>query len=275
MPHWVYVLECDEDRIYVGETTHLFTRFNQHINGGSVNTSKWAPRFLVGLYKVADNTRFAEYHNAVTVNKEYNKFIIDRWSSGHDVIDPLLIENRITERFLYERSKTHDYNYLDNFCVHGGKYTKDDAGIDLKIKRFNLENLLDRPLCKCNVPAEVKLSKDTHTIYFVCALKNVWPDFYDCLDVADPCDFYQAYTNDNQVKERWTVLKKRSWEDWICNIPLSRYKINAEPCISCNITNEYVGIYNRGVRRLCQNCLFSKYDELKTRYTKTGCLIED
>ena len=51
------------------------------------------------------------------------------------------------------------------------------------------------------------------------------------------------------------------------------YKINPEPCISCNKTG-YLPIFNNSSKRLCQTCISTKYDYLKEKYSKI-CLITD
>ena len=77
MVHWVYVLECEDDYLYVGETTRLFKRFNEHLrNRGGSNTIKHKPYKLIGLYNVNNNWSFIRYRNAIKLG-EYNKFIID------------------------------------------------------------------------------------------------------------------------------------------------------------------------------------------------------
>jgi predicted GIY-YIG superfamily endonuclease len=56
MVYWVYVLENDDGHIYVGTTSRLFSRLNEHVSGnGSVNTSRNAPNTIIGLYKVKEN----------------------------------------------------------------------------------------------------------------------------------------------------------------------------------------------------------------------------
>ena len=59
------------------------------------------------------------------------------------------------------------------------------------IDRIPEEEIVDRPLCKCGMPSEVKLSKDKTKIYHVCAIKNVWVDFFKGIDVDEPCDFWK------------------------------------------------------------------------------------
>ena len=281
MVHWVYVLECEDDYIYVGETTRLFRRFNEHLrNRGGSNTIKHKPYKLIGLYKVNENHSFIQYRNTIK-SGEYNRFILDNWENDGD---NLLIENHITERFLYER-KENDYygGGLEWYKVRGGKYTRETLDEIVEQYKFASEKegriyrvrnpiesiptdtIVDRPLCKCNCPSEVKLSKDKSKVYFVCALKNVWGDFCSDLQVDKPCDFWQLYTEDKEVKNQYEVVKRRSIESWISNIPLSKYKINPEPCISCSKTG-YLAIFNSGARRLCQTCIITKYDSLKEKY---------
>jgi predicted GIY-YIG superfamily endonuclease len=287
MVHWVYVLECEDDYIYVGETTRLFRRFKEHLrNRGGSNTIKHKPYKLIGLYKVNENYSFMKYRNTIK-SGEYNRFILDDWENDGD---NLLIENHITERFLYERRENKIYGCgAEWYKVRGGKYTRetlDETVASYKLasekkgRHFNSSNpinfipidtIVDRPLCKCDCPSEVKLSKDKTKIYFVCALKNVWGDFWSDLQVNTPCDFWQLYTDDKDVKKQHEVVKARSKENWISNIPLSIYKIHPEPCISCSKT-EYLAIFNDGTRRLCQQCILKNYDLLKEKYD-TKCII--
>jgi len=289
MVHWVYVLECENDYIYVGETTRLFRRFDEHLKhrGGS-NTLKHKPYKLVGLYKVNENHSFMNYRNTV-LSGEYNRFILDEWGNNGD---NLLIENHITERFLYERRENDSYGGgLEWYKVRGGKYTRQTMDETVAMYKWASEKegrvctsknpvdnipaniIVDRPLCNCRYPSEVKLSKDKSKIYFGCSLKNVWGDFFSDLQIDIPCDFWKLYTEDKKVKEQYEVVKARSREKWVTNIPLSMYKINPEPCISCNKTG-YLPIFNNGSKRLCQTCISTKYDYLKEKYSKI-CLITD
>jgi len=264
MVHWVYVLECEDDYIYVGETTRLFSRFREHLeHRGGANTYRHTPLRLIGLYKVNENTAFMEYRNAI-LGDDYNQFLLDNWGENGD---NLTIENHITERFFYERrDKAGGLEYK----VRGGKYTRDDddtvyLSYSPTIRIIPTEQIVDRPLCKCGNPSEVKLSKDKSKIYFVCALKNVWPEFCSNLEVGDPCNFWQLYNEDLTLKTRYESVKMLSRELWVANIPASLYKIHPEPCISCEKTN-YLPVFNGGVRRLCQSCLSTKYDSLKEQY---------
>ena len=281
MVHWVYFIECEDDYIYVGETTRLFTRFNEHLRSrGGSNTIKHKPVKLIGLYKVNENHSFMKYNNTIKMG-EYNRFILEDWENDGD---NLLIENHITERFLYERRENDYYGGgLEWYKVRGGKYTRetlDEIVAKYKwasekegrfcmyrnpVESIPIDTIVDRPLCKCHCPSEVKLSKDKTKIYFVCALKNVWDNFCSDLQRDTPCDFWQLYTDDKEVKRQYEVVKARSRESWVSNIPLSIYKIHPEPCISCSKTG-YLPIFNNGSRRLCQRCIFKNYNLLKGKY---------
>ena len=228
MVHWVYVLECEDDYVYVGETTRLFRRFNEHLRSrGGSNTVKHKPYKLIGLYKVNENHSFMRYRNTVNTG-EYNRFIIDQWDNEGD---NLLIENHITERFLYERRENDSYGGgLEWYKVRGGKYTRESLDETVAnyrwasekegrscharnpIEYISVDTIVDRPLCKCRYPSEVKLSKDKTKIYFVCALKNVWGDFCSDLLVDTPCDLWQLYTDDKEVKAQYDSLKEK-YED--------------------------------------------------------------
>ena len=45
---WVYILKCEDDIYYCGETERLYRRFWEHQNGnGSLNTSIYTPEKVV------------------------------------------------------------------------------------------------------------------------------------------------------------------------------------------------------------------------------------
>jgi predicted GIY-YIG superfamily endonuclease len=293
MVHWIYVFECEDDYIYVGETTRLFRRFNEHLrNRGGLNTTNHKPKRLIGLYKVSENNSFLNYRNKIK-NGEYNKFYIDNWE---DEGDNLLIENHITERFLYERRDNDCYGGgLEWYKVRGGKYTKDILNEIVNsykwasekegrsysarnpIQSISIDSIVDRPLCKCYNPSEVKISKDKSKIYFVCALKNVWGDFCSDLEVSTPCDFWQPYTEDIYVKKQYEINTERLKEPLFLNIPKLPNKYEMEKCVMCDkLDYEPIFAYSC-IRKLCQHCLGHKYDAIKDKYSinSDGCLIMD
>ncbi len=82
MVHWIYVLVCKDNFIYVGETEHLYARFKQHLSGkGGLNTHIHCPHTLIGLYKLADNYFFMEYRNAIRKG-DHDKSILENWGNN-------------------------------------------------------------------------------------------------------------------------------------------------------------------------------------------------
>ena len=169
MVHWIYVLECEDDYIYVGETTRLFRRFREHLyRNGSVNTSIHEPVRLIGLYKLNDNYSFYKYRNEIR-NGEYNPFTINEWLDKANEQNHLFIENRITELYFSLRSKSDermDFRYEDGdwWKIRGGKYIQ--QYINNPFNNINEEDILDRPMCGCELPCEVKISNNGERIYF-------------------------------------------------------------------------------------------------------------
>jgi predicted GIY-YIG superfamily endonuclease len=184
MTNWVYVLKDDEDdSIYVGETTRLYRRWYEHQTGrGGVNTRDSNFNRLIGLYKVSNNTAFLSYKDSFMNNSFQTE--CEEWDFDVDKPDALEIEKHITQRYIYE------YKDQPIICVRGGPYTTED-----KYERFrnNLTGLLiDRPLCKCGYPCEVKIKNDKTKVYFVCPIPS-WDEFYDGLDLDEPCNFWQEF----------------------------------------------------------------------------------
>ena len=210
MVHWIYILECNDNFIYVGETECLYKRLTQHIKGrGAKNTHIHVPQKLIGLYKVYDNFSFYQYNSAIQHNINV-KNIIDNWGFEGD---NLFIENRFTERLFYERRNNHEYGTGNEwYRIRGGKYTRDNLDESMfhaktlcerpnripgslimttPIYKIPENEIDDRPICFCGMPSEVKLSNDKTKIYFVCATKNVWDTFFNGIQVNKPCDFWK------------------------------------------------------------------------------------
>lgn len=291
MVHWVYVLECEDDFIYVGETTRLFSRLDEHWKGkGSDNTHRHKPQTLIGLYKVGDNQSFRDYRNGV-LNGFYEKYILERWGEGGDHLE---IENAITERFLYDRKDNDCYGGgMEWYKVRGGKYTritmehsvmmykwateKEGRGYYSRnpIDSIPVNKIVDRPLCKHGYPSEVKISKDGTKIYFVCAVKNVWDNFYNRIAVEKDCGFWQIYNEDKEVKRIFELNEKYRKEPWLDKLPRTASRMEPDPCISCN-TENYRPIWSLGsLRQLCEKCLAFKHDSLMKEYSKPKCMIID
>ena len=257
MVHWIYVLECEDDYIYIGETTRLFRRFNEHLyRNGSVNTSIHEPVRLIGLYKLGDNYSFYKYRNEIR-NGEYNRFALDDGGGEANEVNNLLIENHFTELCMYLRKEDNNFIFADGQWnkVKGGKYTKQIYSNP--VSAMNIEDIFDRPSCKCGMPCEVKLNKDKSKIFYVCALKNTWEDMEIDISVNLPCDYFKLYNDDIYIKKQYDIIQEKLKEYWVKNLPKSAYKINPESCISCNKEN-YLPIWcYSATRRVCQPCFIN------------------
>lgn len=265
---WIYVLKNTNNKytdIYIGETLRLFRRFNEHLQGyGAKNTSKFKDVELIGLYDVIENNIFISYDTQIKLGfiEELNNFTFDNIkdeikNNDSDKTLSLFLENHITKMFMYIHKNSDNYN------IAGGKYTKGNY-----IKIFDDTNIFDRPLCKCNLPCEVFLSKN-NDFYFKCPLTNTeWIDFlHENLYIPEHCDFFKKYIDDITLKKTYNDYQEKINSDIIYNIPKIEKQFTKElSCIICKSFN-YNPIFNKGYRQLCKNCLMNKYDEVK-KYKK-------
>tara|TARA_B110000305_G_C19461987_1_gene655119 strand:- start:4023 stop:4625 length:603 start_codon:yes stop_codon:yes gene_type:complete len=197
--HWVYLLKCENDLLYVGETKQLYTRIIQHMNNkGSKHTQKNKPIQLLGLYKVHTNYHYLQYCKEITqdiidqekINNILYSFNITEWNNKDWA---RIIEDFITEHLLLN----------SNHIVFGGKYVNEKK---LSInKAFNEEELKKIPLCNCNIPAEIKLIRNNkyNKLYFTCSLKNIWYNMrneFKLLELSIPCNYYKELYDDLEYR---------------------------------------------------------------------------
>ena len=279
--NWVYILKCEDDYYYVGETTRLYRRFWEHSSGrGGVNTSSFSPECIEAIYKVNTLGKFFEYNSNVidTINNQdtYNKWLLKKFNDDvkYDY-DNLDVENNITECLMI--------NNKDNWKkIRGGKYTR--FNVEYKFPINNYINEL--PICKCGLPCDIKKNEDNNYLFFRCPQKNMWDSFKEQFDIdTEPCDFYMEYTKDKFFRleetkffeDRLNTLKelfKKSF--WLKNIPES-YNIEPEVCIGgCDKGYFYNKIcYNLKELNLCYDCFIDKNEELSKKYNITGkCLLK-
>ena len=199
--HWVYVLKCANNIIYVGETKRLYRRLNEHCNkdSGSCTTHDFYPQSLICLYKVEDDCS--------TIN-DYN------WDFEDEKMWALSLENNITEMCMQSMGP-----YWKN--VYGGKYHDGYRPNENPSK----DCLFKRPYCNCKRPADIKEWNGKK--YWRCAKKNIWDKLKDYVlnDLAfsyqnDACNFYSDYTPDSNFK---------------CENLIYEYKIN---CGTCQLLSE-------------------------------------
>lgn len=229
MVHWIYVLKCEDDRIYVGETTKLFKRLYKHVNGqGAKCTKNFEPYSIIGIYNLSKNISFENYKDDNNLIKLSATFNIDWQEMYRNELSNLDIENYITECFMQKMGDKW-------WKVRGGKYTKlitDDCDDFSCVSSPNCENNtcndcvfyiskrkemmdlgpiekpmvklinckkpiinVDRPSCFCGYPGEINMYNGD--LYYNCPLKNAnkWIDFED-LDLEPNCNFYKKYHDD-------------------------------------------------------------------------------
>lgn len=278
--HWIYILRCDNNVIYIGETTRLYTRLIEHKNGkGSDTTREFKPYKLMGIYKlIKDGLTFDS-----PINKDmYEQGFIDENKSWG-----LELENQIT--LMYMKAMNTKW---DN--VYGGKY---HIGYRPEINPSNIK--IFRPYCKCKLPADINIYNNKK--YWRCCKKNRWDGLNEFLETKldfpslEPCDFYKEYKacqqyecenfiyGDTKRKELFKDLIKKS--SWIANIPCEVDDEVGE-CVNCDcyVWCDRTGNYNpNGIiypfsndavldldnrRLLCKNCFVDYNDELSKTYTK-------
>lgn len=86
------------------------------------------------------------------------------------------------------------------------------------------EDIRDLPMCKCELPCDVKSDEEKQFLYFRCAKKNTWHKMRDIFDIDDePCNFFMKYTQDDDYKreindkyQEINSLTRRS--HWLTNL---------------------------------------------------------
>lgn len=197
MMHWIYVLKCKNDTLYVGETKNLYSRLYQHNNKkGSKHTIESPPDNLIALYKVQSLYRHLQYCREITND-----------SPDSIVIEELLDEFHTTEWNNKDWARTMEdfiteYLLSSGVCVNGGKFVNENK---YTIKRTFLDQEFAHiPRCHCGLPCEVHMrvmkvkSNKYYKIYFMCSLKNIWSSMreqFTAFSLKMPCSFYQECTD--------------------------------------------------------------------------------
>jgi hypothetical protein len=280
---WVYILRCEDDYYYVGETKRLYRRFWEHNKGcGGLNTSIYRPEGIVAIYKVTNLGNFFEYNSNVidTINNQagYDKWLLKSFNDDVEYgLDNLDAENNITECLM-----THKKDEWNK--IRGGKYTR----FNVEYKYPNNNYVKELPLCKCGLPCDIRKNEDKNYLYFRCAKKNMWEDFKDIFDIdEEPCNFYMEYTTDkqfrieetNKFQERKNALKelfKKSF--WLENVEIDD-EDELYPCVGgCNRRSPSIKLtYHNEKRNLCFDCFINKNEELSKKYNFLGggkCLLK-
>jgi len=269
--HWIYILRCQDDYFYVGETSRLYRRFWQHQGGnGGLNTLTYLPEEIVAIYKVNTICKFMDYNEYVSniidgvCDEDYKGFKLRYFNDEYqDYDDNLYAENNIVECLMIH--KKDDWSK-----IRGGKYTRFDVEYKYPVNDY----IKDLPLCKCGIPCDIRKNEDKNYLYFRCAKKNMWDKLREEFDIDDyACNFFMEYIKDKQLKvqenkksqERSKTLKglfKKSF--WLKNVEINNK--DYQPCIGCNKKSQKKLSYNNEKRNVCFDCFIEKNEELKNKY---------
>ena len=192
MSTYVFVLECEEDYILIGDVRKL-------------DTESYTPVRFRGLYNVEANyayQRIREFDHSPIDTKYYK----DNWLE-HGNIDRVQLQ--IANRYWYERKGNTQYGsgnewykvlpdikkrraFLKSACA---SYKWASEGLDRHTFSSNpatsltLQQVFDRPSCDHGYPCEIRQAKD-HSLYFDCPLKFIWPSLLPDVDHGVPCQFH-------------------------------------------------------------------------------------
>jgi len=292
---WIYILRCEDDIYYVGQTTRLYRRFWEHQDGkGGINTSIYTPEEVVAIYKVSNVGKFIDYNNYV------KKILSGIWHNGYEKwklhkFDDYDYEENQEDKFNAENNiaecmMIYNKNNWEN--IRGGKYVR----FDCQYKFPNNEYIKELPLCKCGLPCDIKKYQNKERLFFRCAKKNMWDGFKKEFDIEDePCNFYQEYLTDIeliiQANKNFDESRKKLGElmknsTWLDNVPNDEDDDDGT-CFYCDKyiwnnrdgsnfkENGGINYYNQR-KALCFNCFINKNEELSKKYStfKNGkCLI--
>ena len=212
--YWIYILRCEDDIYYVGQTSRLYRRFWEHQDGkGGVNTSIYTPEEIIAIYKVSNIVKFIDYNQEIikinndeklkwSYNTGFNnpKYVLNNWDDDdyqENQEGKFEAENNIVECMMI-----HNKDNWEN--IRGGKYVR----FDCKYKFPNNEYIKELPLCNCGLPCDVKKHDNKESLFFRCAKKNMWGKFKEMYDIQDePCKFYREYLTDIELRVEY---KKKS-----------------------------------------------------------------
>ncbi len=261
--HWVYILLCENDHIYVGQTCRLYRRFWEHGDGrGGENTRTWEPIEILAIYRAHRLYHYKKYDESVKwllqkniscIPSQYHlKDFDDKDISQQDSEE---VENFITERMMFHEN--------DSNKVRGGKY--------VQFKYYSLpqnDHIKNLPICYCGLPCDVK-KNNNKKLFFRCPRKNFWEEFHETFPESEkePCNFYQEYDLDEQLKEKGnerrkllSKLFKDAW--WLNHISLSN-----KNCVGdCGRVSYTKITWNNKEIPLCFDCFIDKNDVLQQKF---------
>ena len=274
---WIYILECEDNHYYVGETRKLYSRFWQHENGsGSVNTSIYPVINIIAIYPLNKIGRFIEYNEKVN-NNDYSLNYNIYFKRGRELYENFnnynndnedeygfcqyWVENNIVEKMMH----IHKENWKN---IRGGKYTR----FDVDYKYPNNKNIEDLPSCKCGLPCDIRKDEKKNYLYFRCPKKNMWDDIKDLFDIEEePCDFFMRYNKDKYYKKKYEnkkneikLLTNKSY--WLKSLVGCQYQYCVGGCGKDYDSDNTIRYSGKAIN-LCFDCFINKNTELKKKYS--------
>lgn len=255
--HWIYIIRCENKTYYVGETTRLYTRLNEHHTScGSVTTSNNKPVDLQCIYKIYDLYKYIQLING---------------SNGPNVNQKqmaLAVENFVTEMLIVYFKSVYNFKHTD---VKGGKYNKYDETYQ-EVKQLTSAHF-GLPMCHCKLPCDVHVDYN-NVIRFRCAKSNMWDDTY-CSNI-EPCSFRKVYDKHVNFVEQTTERYKKSVQlckqssNWLKNVP---FQCRRRPCVFCDKSvPDITLLYWEGYREVCFDCFQDSYENVRKHYIDSGCI---
>lgn len=210
--YWVYVLDCNRFKEYIGQSKQIYKRHDQHRQGNGANfTATHEPLNTIVLYKVKYNLMYKEYSNLLQSYKSRTQIKKQHFKNStlynffrkfdHDeyLKDDFELRNEAED---FENEITIIRNlispYSDQKSIRGGKWHQDMEYPELAEECKNFE--FKRPMCKCGQYTEIEYYYDF--LYFVCPFKNYFVR-KEC-NKRRYCNFKLRITKDNNYHEhKW------------------------------------------------------------------------
>lgn len=191
LTHWCYILELEDNRFYIGETTNISRRLFEHCDSdtyASASTDMFDVLAIIGLYRIDNSINYHVIENDITMSH-------------------LDVENEIAENMMLLLRKYW-------WKARGGKYLKiinnvrnkniyyENPKIHPDYIEYNGRVEHKRPACKCGLPCEIKQSKYGN-FYWSCSMKannsSQWLMRYtpNTMFINPGCDFYETIVNFN------------------------------------------------------------------------------
>jgi hypothetical protein len=208
---WIYILKCEDDYYYIGQTSRLCRRFWEHNDGrGGINTSIYKPIEIVAIYKVDIICKFLDYNEYLNniindlTDDRYKKSKIKYFNDDNEYDEINKNDNLYAENNIIECLMLNNKDKWDKF--RGGKYVR----LDIKYKYPENNNIKELPLCKCKLPCDIRKNDDKDYLYFRCAKKNMWDNMREEFGINDePCKFFMKYTKDSKYNIEYEKRKQQ------------------------------------------------------------------